>query len=218
MFDFVGEVLDGVGAGDGIDGVGDAGFVGDDLLGAQGEERGVFGGQRERFVQRVGVQGLAAAENGGERLNGDADDIVFRLLRGEGRAGGLRVEAQHQRARVLGVETVAHDFGPEAAGGAELGDFFEQVVVRVEEEGKLRSEFVDAEAGVERGLDVGDAVGEREGDFLDGGRAGFANVVAGDGDGVPLGEIVAAPGEDVGDDAHGGARRDRCKCRGRCIP
>ena len=54
-------------------------------------------------------------------------------------------------------------------------------------------------------MDVGDAVGKREGDFLNGGRAGFADVIAGDGDGVPLGEIVAAPGEDVGDDAHGGA-------------
>ena len=30
-------------------------------------------------------------------------------------------------------------------------------------------------------------------------------MIAGDGDGVPLGQIVAAPGEDVGDDAHGGA-------------
>ena len=105
------------------------------------------------------------------------------------------------------MKAIAHDVGPQAARGAKLGDFFEQVVVGVEEEGELRSEFVDAEAGIERGLDVGDAVGEREGDFLDGGRAGFANVVAGDGDGVPLGEIVAAPGENIGDDAHGGAHR-----------
>ena len=50
-------------------------------------------------------------------------------------------------------------------------------------------EFVDGEAGVDGGFDVGDGVGEGEGDFLDGGRAGFANVVAGDGDGVPLGEF-----------------------------
>ena len=54
-------------------------------------------------------------------------------------------------------------------------------------------------------MNVGDAVGEREGDFLDGGRTSFADVVAGDGDGVPLGQIIAAPGEDVGDDAHSGA-------------
>src|SRR6266851_5332380 len=57
----------------------------------------------------------------------------------------------------------------------------------------------------ERGLDVGDAVCEGEGDFLDGGGAGFADVITGDGDGVPLGKMVAAPGENVGDDAHGGA-------------
>ena len=67
------------------------------------------------------------------------------------------------------MKAVAHDFRPEAAGGAVLGDFFEEVAVGVEEEGELGSEFVDGEAGVERGLDVGDAVGEREGDFLDGG-------------------------------------------------
>src|SRR5256885_8404181 len=29
-----------------VDGVGDSGFVGEDLLGAQGDQRGVFGGQR----------------------------------------------------------------------------------------------------------------------------------------------------------------------------
>ena len=51
--------------------------------------------------------------------------------------------------------------------------------------------------------DVGDAVGEGEGDLLRGGRAGLAHVVAGDGDGVPLGHLVVGPGEHVGDDAHG---------------
>src|SRR5207302_9263307 len=81
---------------------------------------------------------------------------------------------------------------------------FEQIVVRVEEEGELRGELVDAEAGIERGLDVSDAVAEGEGDFLDGGRVGFTDVVAGDGDGVPAREMVAAPSENVGDDAHGG--------------
>ena len=77
--------------------------------------------------------------------------------------------------------------------------------MRVEEERESRGEVVDAEAGVDGGLDVSDAVGEGEGHFLDGGRAGFANVVAGDGDGGPLGQVVVAPGENVGDDAHGRA-------------
>jgi len=151
------------------------------------------------------VERLAATEGGGEGLDGDADDIVFGLLCGQGGAGGLRVEAEEERARIFCAETVAHDFGPEAWGGAVLGDFFEQVAMCVEEERELGSEVIHAEAGIEGCLDVGDTVGESEGDFLDGSRAGFANVVAGDGDGVPLGEIVAAPGEDVGDDTHGGA-------------
>ena len=79
----------------------DAGFVGDDLLRAQRDQRGVFGGQRESFVERIGVQRLAAAEHRGQRLNRYAHDIVFGLLRGERRAGGLRVEAQQQRARIV---------------------------------------------------------------------------------------------------------------------
>src|SRR4030065_523463 len=49
---------------------------------------------------------------------------------------------------------------------------------------------------VEPGLDVGDGVGEGEGDFLDGGAAGLAHVVAADADGVPGGDVVLAPGEE----------------------
>src|SRR6266850_2065418 len=156
-FDFVGEGFDGVGAGDGVDSV------------------------------------------------GDADDVVFRLLCGERRTGGLRVETEHQGARIFCRETFRHDAGPETAGGAVFGDFFKKIVVGIEEERKLRGEFIDALSSVERTLDIGDTIGQREGDFLDGGGAGFADVVAGDGDGVPLGKIVAAPRENVRDDAHRGA-------------
>ncbi len=87
-------MLDGEGAGDGIDRVGDAGFVSDDLLGTESDERGILGGKRKSFVERIRVQRLAAAENGSEGLDGDSDDIVFGLLRGEGRTGGLRVETE----------------------------------------------------------------------------------------------------------------------------
>src|SRR5271170_1957104 len=41
-FNFVGKSFDSVGAGDGIDGIGHTGFVGDDLLRAQGDERSVL--------------------------------------------------------------------------------------------------------------------------------------------------------------------------------
>ena len=96
-----------------------------------------------------------------------------------------------QERGIFGGEAVAHDARPDAAGGAELGDLFEEVVVGVEEEGEPRREAVDVEPGVDGGLDVGDAVGEGEGDLLRGGRAGLAHVVAGDGDGVPLGDVLS---------------------------
>jgi hypothetical protein len=101
------------------------------------------------------------------------------------------VEAQHARARVLRAEAVAHDARPQAARGAELGDLLEEVVVRVEEEAQLRRELVDVEPRGERGFDVGDAVGQREGDLLRGGAAGLADVVAADRDGVPLRHVLA---------------------------
>ncbi len=107
----------------------------------------------------------------------------------------------------LGAETVAHQVGVDAAGGAELGDLFQKIVVRVEEEGEARREGIDGQAGRDRRFDVGDGVGEGEGHFLHRGGAGFANVIAADRDGVPLRHLAAGPGEDVGDDAHGRARR-----------
>src|SRR5512142_414882 len=77
----------------------------------------------------------------------------------------------------------------------------------IEEEGYARGEGVDVEPGVDRRLDIGDAVGEGEGDFLDGGRACLAHVVPGNGDRVPVGHLAGGEGEDVGDDAHRLLRR-----------
>ena len=96
--DLVGQRLDEVGAGEGIDGVGDARLVGEDLLRAQRDLRRALGGQRQRLVEAVGVQRLGAAADGGEALQRDAHDVVLRLLGGQRHAAGLRVEAQPQRA------------------------------------------------------------------------------------------------------------------------
>ena len=40
----------------------------DHLLGAEGEQGGLLGGQRQRLVASVAVQRLRAAEHGGQRL------------------------------------------------------------------------------------------------------------------------------------------------------
>ena len=202
-FDFVGQGFDGVRTTDGIGGVGDASFGGNDLLRAECDQRGIFGGKGQGFVHGIRVERLAAAENGGEGLNRHADDIIFGLLRSERRSGGLRVETQQQRTGIFCGEALLHDFGPQAAGGAKLGNFFEQIAVGVEEERKLGSEIVDGETSVERGLNVSDSIRKSKCNFLNGGRASFTDVIARDGDGVPLGKSFAAPGKNIGDDAHG---------------
>jgi hypothetical protein len=81
---------------------------------------------------------------------------------------------------------------PQPAGGAELGDLLEEVVVGVEEEGEPRRELVDREPARERRLDVGEAVGERERHLLHRRRARLAHVVAGDRDRVPARQLARA--------------------------
>ncbi len=78
----------------------------------------------------------------------------------------------------------------------------------VEEERDLLAELVHVQPGVHGGLHVGDPIGEGESDFLHGGRPGLADMVAGDADRVPARDLRLAVLEDVGDQAHGGSRRE----------
>ncbi len=80
---------------------------------------------------------LRSAEDGGQSLERDTHHVVLWLLRGERGASGLRVEAQLPTGGLLRLEAFAHDLRPHPARGAELGDLFEQVIVRVEEEREL---------------------------------------------------------------------------------
>src|SRR6185437_2812176 len=100
------------------------------------------------------------------------------LLRGESRTARLRVKTKQHRTRVLRVETVAHHTRPQPASGAEFCDFVEQTVVRVEEKRKLRREIINFQASGYGCVNVRDGVRESESDFLHGGRACFANVIA----------------------------------------
>ena len=65
-----------------------------------------------------------------------------------------------------------------------------------------RREVVDVEAARERLLDVGEPVLECEGELLRGGRAGLADVVAGDRDRVPARHVARAPLDHVAAQAH----------------
>ena len=144
-----------------------AALVRDDLLRAQRQRRGLGGRQRQRLVERVGVQRVGAAEHRGQRLQRGPHDVVVGLLRGQRHAGGLGVEAQLPRALVLRAEAVAHHVAPRCCRAARiLGDLLEEVAVRVEEERDPRRERVDVEAGVDAVLHVLDAVAQREGQLL----------------------------------------------------
>ena len=82
-----------------IDGVGDAGFCGNDLLRSERDSRRLFCRQRQRLVASVAVQRLRPAKHCRQRLDGDADDVVVRLLGGQRAAGRLRVKAKLLGAR-----------------------------------------------------------------------------------------------------------------------
>ena len=79
------------------------------------------------------MQGLRAAENRRQRLHGHANDVDIGLLGGERGAAGLRVEAQLPRFGIFGAKALAHDRSPQATRGAEFGDFFQEIVVGIEE-------------------------------------------------------------------------------------
>ena len=85
-----------------------------------------------RWEERAPHPGRWCAAIGSRRapppgLECDADDIVFRLLRGQRRAGRLRVKTQHHRARIFCAEAVAHDARPQAPRRAELRDLHREI-------------------------------------------------------------------------------------------
>ena len=104
------------------------------------------------------MQRLRSAQHGRQRLQRHARDVVHRLLRGQGHARRLRVKAHQPRARVLRAEPVFHQPVPDLPRSAILGDLFEEIVVRIEEETQPRAEVVHVKPAPPRPLDVLDAV------------------------------------------------------------
>src|SRR3712207_3260352 len=144
------ERLDEIRAAERVGAVRAAGLVGEDLLRPKGNACRALGRERERLVVRVRMERLRAAADGREGLHGDADDVVLRLLRGEGRTPRLRVEAEGLRLRVRRAEALAHDARPEPPCRPKLRHLLEEVVVGVEEEGEARPELVRGEARRDR--------------------------------------------------------------------
>ena len=206
--DLVGEGLQVVRAAEGVDRPGHADLVGQDLLGAQRDQRRLLGGQPEGLVVAHGVHGLGAREHDRERLVGDAHDVVHRLDRGQRGAVAAREEAQLHRARILRPEALAHRVAPDAPGGPVLGDLLEEVAHRRDVEAEARGDDVDVDAAVHDRLEVGEAVGERDRHLLHGVAARLADVVPAHRDRVELGGLAGAPLEHVRRQPQGGPRRE----------
>ena len=132
----------------------------------------------------------------------------MRLLGGEGDARGLAMEPHPPAPRVAGAVAIAHVPRPDAAGGAELGDLLEEVVVHVPEEREPRREPIHVELPGDPVLHVAEAVGEGEGQLLRRRGARLPDVVARDADRVPVGRVLRGPLEQVDDDLERGLRRE----------
>src|SRR5205807_457584 len=118
-----------------IDCINDASLVGQNLLRTKCDLYGLLAGKCERLVHRIRVQRLRAAEHRRHCLEGGADDVVLRLLRGERTSRRLRMKAKCKRASGFCAVLRLHATRPDAACGAELRDLFEKVDMRIEEEG-----------------------------------------------------------------------------------
>jgi hypothetical protein len=150
----------------------------DDQLRVARDAGAELGGQRDGFVEAVGVQALRAAEHRRHGLDGGAHHVVVRVLLGQAPAAGLAVRAQHQALGVLGVEAL-HDAAPQQARGAHLGDLQVEVHADGPEEAQAAGEVVHVHALGDGGLHVLLAVGQREGQLQRLVGAGFLHVVAG---------------------------------------
>ena len=148
------------------------------------------------------MERLRAAEHARECLDGDASDVVQRLLDGQRDACGLRMKAQLHRPRVFRTEAFLHRLSPNNAGGTVFRDFLKEVVVCVKEERKAGNELIDVHSAIDPVLDIFDAVTERERKFLERGRTGLADVITTDADRVVFRHVLRAVLEGVDNKFH----------------
>ena len=142
--ELMGEPLHVVRAAPRVDRPGGAGLLLQQQLGIARDPGGEVGGQRQRLVERVGVQRLRVPLGGRHRLDARAGDVVERVLRGQRPARGLRMGAQRKRFRVLGIE-LGDQLAPQQPPGPQLGDLHEEVHPDAPEEGQPRRELVDGQ-------------------------------------------------------------------------
>ena len=140
--------FDVVGSAERIGGPRRAALVGDDLLGAEGDQHRFLGRQGQGLVARVGVERLRPAEHGGQGLERRPGRRCSRAAgrRASRRSSGCGSGASRSRDPARPNRSRGEP-GPDAARGPELGDLLEEVVVGGEEEREPRGEGVDVEPG-----------------------------------------------------------------------
>ena len=190
-----------------IDRFGHTGLEGQHLLCPQRQQGGLLGRQGVRLVERVGVQRLRSAQNGGQGLNRRTNKIHPRLLGRQRHARRLRVETQLPRTLVLRTEAIPHQPGPDFPCRAELGDLLEEVAVYVEKKAQPGNEAIDLQAALDSPLYVFDSGSEGEDQLLQGRRARLANVIAADRDRVELRSVRGAELQRIDDQTHRRTRR-----------
>src|SRR5262245_18638092 len=190
-----------------VDHLRDAGLELQDQLRVAGHAGGRVGRQRDRLVERVGVQALRTAEDGGHPLDGGADDVVERILLREAGARGLAVRAEHQRLDLLGREVLPHERGPEQARRPQLRHLHVEAHADGEEERQPAREGVDVEPLGERRTHVLEAVRDGERQLQVARRPGLLHVVPGDRDRVEARHLLRGVLDDVRDDPHRGSWR-----------
>ena len=114
-------------------------------------------------------------------MYGRPHNIIIGLLPREGTAGCLRVEAEFEAPLVFGPVTFADQQSPQPPCGTILGNFFEEIVVRIKEEAEAGRKVVDMQASFDGPIGVLNAVPQRKGKFLRRRRARLPNVIPADG-------------------------------------
>src|SRR2546430_7793312 len=95
-----------------------------------------------------------------------SNDVVVRLLGRERTARCLGVEAQPPGARIARLEALDHGLMPDAPRGTILSNLLEEIIVRVEEKGKLGYKLVHLKAATHSPFDILESVAQGKSQFL----------------------------------------------------